>query len=68
MKARASEVGTFAHWDGGAETFLFKGTNGRWRGVLNDEELALYDRAVAERLSPAAAAWLERGRAALAPT
>ena len=65
MKARAHEVGTFDHWEGGADTFLFKGTNGRWRDVLTAEELTAYDAAVAERLSPAAAAWLAGGRAAL---
>lgn len=30
-------------WDGGAETFIHKGTNGRWRDVLSAEECAAYD-------------------------
>ena len=25
-------------WDGGAQQFIHKGTNGRWRDVLGDEE------------------------------
>ena len=30
-------------WNGGAETFIHKGTNGRWRDVLSAEECAAYD-------------------------
>ena len=52
-------------WKGGSRTFIFKGTNGRWRDVLTPEELAMYAAAVARVLPPACAAWLERGRAAL---
>jgi aryl sulfotransferase len=67
MKARSAEINDFDRlFVGGAETFLFKGTNGRWRDVLTSDELAAYDRAVAERLSIAAAAWLAGGRSALA--
>jgi aryl sulfotransferase len=63
MRARGSQIGEFEHvFEGGAESFLFKGTNGRWRDVLTPEELARYDARVAELLPPAAAAWLERGR------
>jgi aryl sulfotransferase len=66
MKARPDEINDFDRlFIGGADTFLFKGTNGRWRDVLTAEELAAYDRAVDERLSPEAAAWLARGRSAL---
>lgn len=51
---------------GGLETFVFKGTNGRWRDVLTADELAAYDRRVAETLSPECAAWLASGRLATA--
>ncbi len=51
---------------GGLKTFVFKGTNGRWRDVLTAEELAAYRRRVVETLPADAAAWMERGRAALA--
>jgi aryl sulfotransferase len=44
---------------------VFKGTNGRWKGVLSPEELALYAHTVETVLPPACAAWLEHGRAAL---
>jgi aryl sulfotransferase len=47
---------------GGLETFVFKGTNGRWRDVLTADELAAYDRRVAETLSPECAIWLAGGR------
>ena len=30
-------------WDGGAETFIHKGTNGRWRDVLSAGESAAYE-------------------------
>jgi len=49
-------------WKGGAQTFLHAGTNGRWRDVLSDEELALYDAACERTLSPDCRQWLERGR------
>jgi aryl sulfotransferase len=49
-------------FEGGADRFLFKGTNGRWRDVLTADDLALYDRKVREKLGPGLAAWLENGR------
>ncbi len=48
-------------WKGGAKTFLHKGTNGRWREVLSDEELELYDAACDRALSADCRAWLETG-------
>lgn len=46
---------------GGAERFFYKGDNGRWRGVLTDDDLAQYDIAAAT-LDPALRTWLEGGR------
>lgn len=46
----------------GAETFFFKGSNGRWREVLAAEDLALYDAKVRENFSRNCAAWVEHGR------
>ena len=54
-------------WKDGLGTFFFRGTNGRWRGVLTEDELALYALAKQRCLSPEAAAYLEGGRAAWAP-
>lgn len=50
-------------WKGGANTFLHKGTNGRWRDVLSDEEMTLYDAACERAVTPECRAWLENGGA-----
>jgi aryl sulfotransferase len=47
--------------EGGAKRFFFKGTNGRWRDVLDADDLALYETAKQRVLEPACAQWLERG-------
>lgn len=47
---------------GGMATFINKGTNGRWRDVLSDAELAGYE-ARAALLDPGLRRWLEGGRA-----
>jgi aryl sulfotransferase len=47
-----------ALWEGGATTFINKGTNGRWRDTLTPEDVAEYEaRAIAE-LGPECARWL----------
>lgn len=46
---------------GGGDRFMNKGTNGRWRGVLTDDELAQYDQQVKKTLTEDAAYWLEHG-------
>jgi aryl sulfotransferase len=48
-------------WKGGANTFLHKGTNGRWRDILSKEEMALYDAACKRVLSHECREWLENG-------
>lgn len=45
---------------GGAESFIYKGTNRRWVGVLDDEDLALYDE-VMSKLPADYAKWLQDG-------
>ena len=48
-------------WDGGADTFIHKGVNGRWRDTLSPAESKAYqDRAAAE-LGSACAHWLMTG-------
>ncbi len=64
MRARGDEIGAFALFEGGAKSFLFKGTNGRWRDVLTPDDLEAYAKRVAELLPADAIAWLERGRRA----
>ena len=59
MRARADEIGPFADvFQGGAESFLYKGTNDRWRDVLTPDELAAYEQRAAEILPADARAWL----------
>jgi aryl sulfotransferase len=63
MKRHAEHVVPLggAPWEGGAATFINKGTNGRWRDALTAEDQRRYrDVAVAE-LGEECAAWLESG-------
>jgi aryl sulfotransferase len=48
-------------WDGGAKTFIHKGTNGRWRDVLTREESDRYEAAAAAQLGQECARWLNNG-------
>jgi aryl sulfotransferase len=50
-----------AFWDGGAETFINQGQNGRWRDTLSQEESEAYERRAIEELGPACAKWLATG-------
>jgi aryl sulfotransferase len=50
------------HFDHGAKRFLNKGTNGRWRDILTEADLARYEAAFRSKVSPACADWLEHGR------
>jgi aryl sulfotransferase len=47
---------------GGHQTFLDKGANGRWKGVLTPEDIARYRNHSAQELSPGLNDWLENGR------
>jgi aryl sulfotransferase len=47
---------------GGHQTFLNKGTNGRWREVLTKDDVARYRERAAAELSPGLNRWLEEGR------
>jgi aryl sulfotransferase len=51
--------GTF--WDGGGETFINKGTNGRWRDLLTAEDNARYEARALAELGPECARWLATG-------
>ena len=59
----AAEDPMSATFKGGRDGFFFSGTNGRWRDVLTDEDLALYEEAKRRVLSPDCAAYLEQGDA-----
>ena len=63
MRSREAELGEFERlFQGGAKSFLFQGTNGRWRDVLTPAELEAYAASVKELLPLEGAAWLEGGR------
>ncbi|MEN3953107.1 sulfotransferase domain-containing protein [Iodidimonas sp. SYSU 1G8] len=63
MKAHAEKSAPLGgvFWDGGAETFINKGTNGRWRDTLTAEDLARYEAMAQEQLGAACARWLATG-------
>jgi len=63
MKANATESVPLggAFWDGGAETFLHKGVNGRWRDRLSADQCAAYEQQAADKLGEACAGWLANG-------
>ncbi len=48
-------------WDGGAQTFINKGTNGRWRDVLSTEEASAYESRALTELGADCARWLAEG-------
>lgn len=48
-------------WDGGANVFINKGTNGRWKEVLSAEESAEYERLALQKLGAECAHWLATG-------
>jgi aryl sulfotransferase len=47
---------------GGHQSFLNKGTNGRWRDVLTKDDVARYRERAAAEMSPGLNDWLENGR------
>ncbi len=68
MKAHASASVPLggAFWEGGAETFVHKGTNGRWRDTLSADEIAAYEAKALAELGPECARWLAGGSATTA--
>lgn len=46
---------------GGPDTFINKGTNGRWKDVLSEDEIQMYRDAMKRTLPDDCAAWLEKG-------
>jgi len=50
-----------ALWDGGGATFINKGTNGRWKGVLTDEQVASYEALAKKKLGEQGSKWLAEG-------
>ncbi len=50
-----------AFWDAGAQTFINKGVNGRWRDTLTAKESAEYEQRADAELGPQCAHWLATG-------
>jgi len=63
MKANATKSVPLggAFWDGGAQTFIHKGVNGRWREVLSEEDILRYEQRAAAELGGECAHWLQTG-------
>lgn len=51
-------------FEGGAKSFINKGTNGRWKDVLTEEDNARYRAKAEAELGEECAKWLENGRLA----
>jgi aryl sulfotransferase len=64
-EARGADDPMQMAFEGGAARFFFKGGAGRWRSVLTDTDLELYETAAAT-LAPGLRTWLEGGRHAIA--
>jgi aryl sulfotransferase len=63
MKANAAKAAPLGgvFWDGGAETFINKGTNGRWRDTLSLFDVIDYETRSNAELGPVCARWLAGG-------
>jgi aryl sulfotransferase len=46
----------------GSDRFFFQCTNNRWRGVVSEEDLALYETKIRQMLEPNCARWIATGR------
>jgi aryl sulfotransferase len=51
-----------AFWDAGAEVFINKGINGRWRDTLCADECAAYEARAVSELGQDCARWLATGQ------
>jgi aryl sulfotransferase len=60
--AAKSVPGGGIFWDGGADSFIHKGTNGRWRDVLDAEDIANYESRADAELDSRCAKWLATGQ------
>jgi aryl sulfotransferase len=63
MKAHAAQSVPFGGslFEGGAETFMHKGVNGRWRDLLTPEDIEHYEQAAREKLGVDCTTWLATG-------
>jgi aryl sulfotransferase len=65
MKSHATEMSPVQSdiaFENGAETFIHKGSNERWKDVLTADDVKLYEERAVEELGEECARWLEKGR------
>jgi aryl sulfotransferase len=55
--------GADAIWEGGASSYLYKGSNNRWRDVLTKADIDQYEAKSHSVLEPACVLWTREGRA-----
>ena len=69
MKSHAADMAPRggASLKGGAETFINKGSNGRWKDVLSPEESMAYEARALKELGSHCAAWLKGGATGISP-
>jgi len=51
-----------AFWDGGAEQFIHKGVNGRWKDTLSEVDSQQYENLAVAKLGERCAHWLKTGK------
>ncbi|PSN14995.1 sulfotransferase [filamentous cyanobacterium CCT1] len=63
MKRNAEQVAPLGGmiFEGGAQTFINKGTNGRWRDTLTDADIRWYEAVAQAQLGEECAYWLANG-------
>ena len=62
MRAESEKIDELHQFfDGGGATFVHKGTNGRWKDVLSEKEIARCDEVAARHLTLECARWLKTG-------
>lgn len=59
--AQMSPQGSDALYEKGSDSFVNKGTNGRWRDVLSEEDIQRYEKRAVEELGQECADWLAHG-------
>jgi aryl sulfotransferase len=64
MRRNGSKIMPFAQimWDGGSNTFLHKGTNGRWQDLYDPGDIEAYIAKTRADFSPTLRRWVESGR------
>ena len=67
MKAHAGKSAPLGgvFWDGGAQTFINRGTNGRWRDELSAGDISQYEARALKELGVACSSWLAHENAAI---